>query len=157
MHWKLQEDHMTTNDYYWIVRNNCVPRLKALNQGYTGQYNLNEITWTQDGAPPHRANRVIQYLEGQFQNRIFALGTNLGHEWAPRSPEMNPWDYGFFGEIERQVFVPPQPTTLPQLRARITAVIGSLTPAYIRKTCDALRRRCQACVQANGGPFEHLL
>ena len=112
--------------------------------GYTGHRNLDEITWTQDGAPPHRARRVIQYLEGQFQNRIFALGTNLGHEWAPRSPE-NTWDYGFFGEIERQIVVPPQSTNLQQLRARITAVIGSLTLAHI------------TAKEMPGLPFEHLL
>ena len=85
------DNHMTTHDYYWIVRNNCVPALKDLNHHYTGQRNLDGIFWTQDGAPPHHANQVIQYLEGQFGNRLYALGTQIGHEWAPRSPDMNPW------------------------------------------------------------------
>ena len=54
---------------------------------------------------------------------------------------MNPCDFAFFGVIERKVFVPPQPTTVQQLKARITAVIVGLNRPYIRKSCDAVHRR----------------
>ena len=82
---ELLDGHMTTQQYKRIVRYRCIPRLKALNGG-----TLEGITWTQDGAPCHREGSVIAYLEGQFGDRLYALGTHLGNEWPPRSPDLNP-------------------------------------------------------------------
>ena len=71
--------------YYRLLRYHVIPRLKQLNGG-----TLNGLTWTQDGAPPHRTNQNINYIDGQFGNRVFAWKSRTGAEWPPRSPDLNP-------------------------------------------------------------------
>ena len=85
VYYELMDHYMDTANYKRILRYRCVPALQALNGG-----NLQGITWTQDGAPCHRERTVMAYLEQKFGDRLYALGTNLGQEWAPRSPDLNP-------------------------------------------------------------------
>ncbi|GBL77585.1 hypothetical protein AVEN_48542-1 [Araneus ventricosus] len=62
--------------------------------------------FTQDGATPHRANEVFDLLEEHFNGRIVDLGypksENMGIDWPPYSPDLNPCDSFFVGLYQRQ-------------------------------------------------------
>jgi hypothetical protein len=40
-------------------------------------------------------------------------------EWTPRSPDLTPMDFFLCGFVKRNVYVPPLPTTLHELKTRI--------------------------------------
>ena len=47
----------------------------------------------QDGARPHTAHASLKHLRVFFKNRLISL--NIDHEWAPRSPDLNPFAFYF--------------------------------------------------------------
>ena len=54
------------------------------------------ITFQQDGAPPHINNEVKQYLQQRFSGgRV--LSRHFEFNWPPRSPDITPMDYLFWG------------------------------------------------------------
>ena len=61
--------------------------------------NLDNIVWTQDGAPPHTANRVIDYLDGQFGEKVISKRSLQGMEWPARSPDFNPLDFSVWPNL----------------------------------------------------------
>ena len=66
---------------------------------------LTGLTWQQDGAPPHASDQNIRYLARQFNGRLIARRSEPfgGRDWAARSPDLNPLDYGtgwLFSDIE---------------------------------------------------------
>ena len=66
---KLWENKTIDGQEYWVlVRYNCIPKLKAMNNGtLAGQY------WQQDGAKVNRTNKVLTYLDEQFGARMLAI------------------------------------------------------------------------------------
>jgi hypothetical protein len=75
-------------EYYKLLRYTAIPQLKVINGG-----SLEGMTWQQDGAKIHRTKKVIQYLDGQFGDKMLALDSTQGAEWPPRSPDLNPLDF----------------------------------------------------------------
>ncbi|KAJ4438613.1 hypothetical protein ANN_14560 [Periplaneta americana] len=59
---------------------------------------------------------------GRMGNQDLAL-----HFWPPRSPDLTPCDFFLWGYVKEAVYVPPLPTTLTELRNRVTAVVNSVT------------------------------
>ena len=57
--------------------------------------------YQQDGAGPHFANIVRAYLGETFQDRWIGHGGQEAHvAWPPRSPDMNPLDFFFWGYLK---------------------------------------------------------
>lgn len=51
----------------------------------------NNIVFMHDGAGPHYANNVHQYLHEEFPDRWIGRGGPI--VWPARSPDLNPLDY----------------------------------------------------------------
>jgi len=47
--------------------------------------------------------------------------------WPPRSPGLTPCDYFFWGYVKDTVYLPPLPSTLDELKNRITIMVESFT------------------------------
>ena len=60
----------------------------------------------QDGAKPHPANNVMDWLDQIFGKRMLALKSRQGHFWAPSSPDMNPCDFYLWGDMKEKVYKP---------------------------------------------------
>jgi len=58
----------------------------------------------QDGAPPHHAVTVRKFLDEQLPNRW--IGRRGPVEWPPRSPDITPMDFFFWGVVKDKVFSP---------------------------------------------------
>jgi len=47
--------------------------------------------------------------------------------WPPRSPDATPCDVFLWGYVKDQVYVPPLPATIPELKVRIRTAIETIT------------------------------
>ncbi|CAH1986436.1 unnamed protein product [Acanthoscelides obtectus] len=71
------------------------------------------LMFQQDGAPPHYALRVRQYLEQSFPDRW--IGRRGAIEWPPRSPDLSLLDFFMWGHLKSKIYA-TQPTSLEDLR-----------------------------------------
>lgn len=117
---------------------------------------VQEDMWLQnDGCPAHYAVRVREHLNTAYPNRwIGRLGPIL---WPPRSPDLNPLDFFYWGCLKEKVYK-EQITSIDHLRTRIQTAAREISESgFTRRLKRSFIRRCRACIAANGGHFEHLV
>ncbi|KAG5888819.1 hypothetical protein JTB14_016021 [Gonioctena quinquepunctata] len=105
----------------------------------------------QDGAGPHNANIVRQYLSDTYGQRW--IGTNGPIRWPDRSPDLTPIDFYLWGHIESKVNS-KRPTSLEDLRDRVERDI----PAH--ELINVMRctiNRISLCIREHGQHFEHII
>ena len=113
--------------------------------GVDGQY-----VFMQDGAGPHRANRVTAYLQENFPN---VWGTGV---WPPSSPGLNVLDYFCWGYLQHRVGL-AQPTCRRTLMLAISNAVDAMPLELVRAACAQFTARVNACVAAEGKQFSHML
>lgn len=105
-----------------------------------------------DGAPAHNSRIVSQYLNQRFPRWIGNMGPV---PWPARSPDLTPLDYFLWGAIKNKVYL-QKPNDLEELKNNITAAIRNIRRQSIQAAVQReMVRRCQMCIDANGGHFEH--
>jgi len=109
-----------------------------------------------DGAPPHFSRIARQYLNDHFPGMW--IGRNGPVEWPPRSPDLNPIDFYFWGHVKSEVYSTPV-TNVDELWERIVATFGVIRnrPGQLERVKESMMRRLNGCVAANGQHFEHLM
>ena len=113
--------------------------------------------WFQhDGAPVHFADGAKAVLADVFEDRWIGRGGPV--QWPPRSPDFTPLDFFLWGEMKRLVYETPVPTE-EDLLARVIAAAGAIrdSPDVSAGTRHSLLRRCQLCLDVNGGQFQQRL
>ena len=99
-----------------------------------------------DNARPHRARVVLDHLQRRQINNL---------PWPARSPDLSPiehlWD--ILGRRVRGRQVPPR--TLGQLAQALQEEWHQIPQNAIRRLILSMRRRCNACLQAEGGPTRY--
>ena len=82
---------LNSQAYHNLLQYRVLPEVRAGNGG-----TLAGLTWQQDGATPHASDLNIRYLANQFGGRLLARRSEGfgGRDWAARSPDLNPLDYG---------------------------------------------------------------
>ena len=70
----------------------------------------------------------------------------------PRSPDVTQCDFFLWGYIKDQVYVPPLPPSIPELKVRIRTAIETIT-ADMRNELDY---RVDVCRITKGAHIEHL-
>ena len=100
----------------------------------------------------HRSRAVHDRLQELFPNRVVGIGH--APEWPPRSPDLTPLDFFFWGYVKSQVYQTP-PTTLQYLRNRITnAVQGIRRTRMTRRAVLHMQERARRCILKQGQHFE---
>ncbi|GBM02237.1 hypothetical protein AVEN_108794-1 [Araneus ventricosus] len=89
---------------------------------------LRNVWFQHDGAPPHKVSSVQQYIRDTFQQLVIGYGGCV--EWPPRSPNLNPLEFFLWGYIKQRAHATP-PSTLQELRNRITDVCARVSPAML--------------------------
>lgn len=113
------------------------------------------MVYQHDGAPAHTANVSVAALNATFGSFI---GRGGFLNWPARSPDLNPLDYFFWGFMKSIIYDQNPPNNSEELEAKYQQALAKLTPEMIRKsTHEQFVRRLEACIEANGGHFEHLL
>lgn len=114
-----------------------------------------QIFYQHDGAPPHNGFLVNNFLQETFYDHWIA--NNGPFLWPPRSPDLSVLDYFIWGSIKETVYFNPI-TTMEDCKAKVRNAFQNLPPGSIRMaTHDELIRRCEKCLEVQGGHFEHLL
>ena len=77
-------------------------------------------------------------------------------QWPPRSPDLIPCDFFFWGFVKDKVYAPPLPANLRELRDRIREAVASVTPDMLINVWEELAFRLDVCLVTNGAHIEHL-
>lgn len=110
------------------------------------------LHFMQDGAPPHYLSDVRDFLNARFPGTWIGRGGPIA--WPPRSPDLTPLDFFFWGFIKDTVYVPPLPASLPELRARIYAATEQVTPDMLQRVWQEIDFRWDVCRITNGSHIE---
>ena len=117
---------------------------------------LSKTIFMQDGAPPHYANSVRNWLIETFsEDRVISRGCKI--TWPARSPDINPLDFWFWGTLKARVFHSNAPTSINQLKARIIEECQKFTLEERINAIGSLWRRCDILEKVKGDHFQQYL
>ena len=93
-------------------------------------------------------NRLNEQLPGKW------IGRRGPVEWPPRSPDLSPLDFFFWGVIKDRVYT-EKFTKIDELKATITREVAIIDNDKLlcEKVCASVTKRVQECIEANGGHF----
>ena len=113
----------------------------------------NQFIFQQDGAPAHDAKLTQVWLANHCPDFIDK------DSWPPNSPDLNPLDYAVWGAmLEAYNYkLTQKPKNIPELKDALQVIRNDLPIETIQKSVLAFRKRLQACINANGGHFEHAM
>lgn len=118
---------------------------------------IRQHMWFQhDGAPAHFSLAVREYANQTFGDRWIGRGGPVA--WPPRSPDLTPLDFFLWGHIKALVYATPI-ETVEDLVARILAAAEEVQnmPGIFERIQRNMLRRCNSCIEVDGGHFEQLL
>ena len=111
--------------------------------------------WFQlDGAAPHYALIVRNYLNDLFPNRWIRRGGPVA--WPARSPDLTSPDFYLWGYLKNVVYQ-EQPTDRENMKDRIRTACRAIPRQVLLNTVNEFQRRVAACLQVNGGNCKQLL
>lgn len=117
---------------------------------------LSSTIFMQDGAPAHFSSRVRNYLEQTFGvGQVISRGCSVN--WPARSPDLTPVDYWLWGTLKARVFHHDPPTSIPQLKQRVTEECERFSPDEFSNAVGDLTHRIEKMMEVQGQHFEHLL
>jgi len=113
--------------------------------------------YQQDGAPSHWHKEVREYLNkhltGRWVGRAAATDNNFC-TWPPRSPDLTVCDFFLWGFVKDNIYVPPLPKTLSELRERINTTIGNVTQDVFERVWREWEYRLDICRVTRGAHIE---
>lgn len=111
--------------------------------------------WIQlDGAPPHFALIVRDFLNQTYPNRWIGRGGPIA--WPARSPDLTSPDFYLWGYLKNVVYE-QQPTTREDMMERIRTACRNIPRNVLLSTVTHFRKRIAMCIAANGGHIEPTL
>lgn len=109
----------------------------------------------QDGAPPHNAIIVTNYLNTAYPGRWIG-NRSEGVKWPARSPDLTPLDFFLWPYLKERVYFAPL-NDVEDLKNRIRVECRRLNVEVLQHVCiQGVINRGQLCLEANGGLFEHV-
>ena len=116
---------------------------------------MSSVVFQNNGPPPHFSKTARELLSAHFPpDRV--IGRGYGQPWPPRSPDLSPLDYWFWGMLKSRVYHLRKPTNLQELKERIQAEISSIPTNDLHSGVFNLVRRLRLVVENEGGHIEHL-
>jgi hypothetical protein len=100
------------------------------------------IHFQQDGAPLHYLEAVREYLDTRFLGRWIGRAAPIA--WPPRSPDLTPLYFFFWGFVKDRVYVPPLPAN----------VVAKVTPEMLSRVWQEIDYRWDVCRITNGSHIE---
>lgn len=146
--------NLTGEIYLHFLQLELIPALAQLYPGNEPGMPTAAMWFQQDGAPPHYALPVRQYLSEIFPNRW--IGRRGPYEWPARSPDLTPLDYFLWGYLKSKVYF-NRPPNIDALKNRIRDEIRQIPPTFIRNVQQEFIDRLGYCQEVNGQQFQHLL
>ena len=76
--------------------------------------------------------------------------------WPPRFLDATPCDFFLWGYVKDQVYVPPLPASIPELKVGIRTAIDTLAADILQTVWNELDYRVDVCRITKGAHIEHL-
>ena len=76
--------------------------------------------------------------------------------WPPRSTDATHCDFFLWGYIKDQVYVPPRPASIPELKVRIRIATETTTADMLQTVWNEPDYRVDVCRITKGAHTEHL-
>ena len=76
--------------------------------------------------------------------------------WPPLSPDATPCDFFLWGYVKDQVYVPPLPASIPELKVRIRTATETINSNMVQTVWNELDYRVDVCRITKGAHIEHL-
>lgn len=143
------DENVNAERYLYLLQTQVLPAIRNL----VGD-DFNNVWFQQDGAPPHFAINVRQFLNHTFPGRW--IGRRGALEWPPRSPDLNLLDYFFWGHLKNSVYA-TKPENVHELRNRILDVVASINAENLQNVLHNFYERLAHCQTVIGHQFEHLI
>lgn len=145
-------NRLNSNEYLAFLRDHFQPLLEDV------PYALRrDMYFMQDGAPPHFARAVRDYLHAQYPEKWIGRGQDAPIRWPPRSPDLTPCDFFLWGALAEKVYS-VRIDTRQQLWARIQEAVNNVgNEETLQRVQFNFLRRLHLCIQENGAHFEHLM
>jgi hypothetical protein len=116
---------------------------------------VSQRLWFQhNGAQTHYGDDVRQWLNATYPGRWIGRGGPIA--WPPWSPDLTPINFFLWGHLKEQVYAVP-PRTIEDLAAKLQAAMTTVDANMLRRVRENAVRSTAACLEMNGGRFEHLL
>jgi len=110
-----------------------------------------DFWFQQDGAPPHWAILVRNWLNINFHNRWIGRGGPV--TWPPRSPDLTTCDFCLWSYLKQIIYKVPV-TDVNDLQQRIRSACDNVTPEMLKNVEKETMRRLQQCILHDGGYVE---
>ena len=138
------EGNVDADQYLRLLEEEFYPAFYALG-------NASELFFMQDGAPPHWALRVREWLNENFSNRWIGRGgpRDSNISWPPRSPDLTPMDFFVWGFVKEKVYVKNY-ENLADLKESILAAFLELTNEMISSSVKNIQKRLKLVVERRG-------
>jgi hypothetical protein len=109
-----------------------------------------------DGAPAHSGRNVLNFLNENFAGRW--IGRHGPVAWPPRSPDLTPLDFFFWGYLNQKVYA-TEVDTREELLQRINDAANEIRQNRfsILIASRSVTRRARLCIREGGGFFEQFL
>jgi hypothetical protein len=131
--------------YLEMLENNFWPDLQQ-------QMLVDNCIFMQDGAPPHWAVDVRNFLNDRLPGRWMGRASpNM--PWPARSPDLSPCDFFLWGYIKSIVYR-EKSATVEELKTRIRQAFADLPYEFRAKSLIAYRERLELCIEREGGHVE---
>lgn len=104
----------------------------------------------QDSAPSHRARETVEFLKRSTPEFITPL------HWPPNSPDLNPVDYKIWSVLQERVYR-NRIRDVNHLKERLVEEWSLFDQGIVDRSVKEWRVRLRACIEADGGHFEHKL
>lgn len=142
------EGTLNCERYLRLLQENILPALNNLD--------LQGPLWFQhDGAPAHYSREVRELLNRHFPNSWIGRGGPIG--WPPRSPDLTPLDYFYWGKLKSRVYNAIPIDNIQELKDRILRASEEITAQQCRNVISEFYNRLGHCLIENGGIFENKL
>ncbi|UYV79759.1 hypothetical protein LAZ67_18000579 [Cordylochernes scorpioides] len=148
-HFYLNGEVNTQNSRIWATEN---PRIFTEMPLYQDRQALSEITFMQDGGPPHISRGAKQLLKDTFSEDC-VISRHFMHQWLSRSPDLMPSDFWQGLYIKSHVYR-CRPTTLSMLKASIRRHVSSISTDMLFNAVQSVINRLPAVFENEGRHIE---
>ena len=113
--------------------------------------NSSQIIFQQDGAPPHWARPLRDWLNENLPNRWIGRENHDDQHipWPPRSPDLTPLDYFLWGFIKSKVYVRNYQNQ-KDMKASMSAAFRLVTDVMLSSTMSSSLKRIKKVIEVRG-------
>lgn len=111
------------------------------------------LIFQHDGAPPHYARNVRNYLNNQWREQWIGRGGHIS--WPARSPDLTPMDFFLWGYVKDLVYQ-KIPTDAENMKERIRNAFQNISRNMLADVRTHHVQRLNLCITEHGRNFEHL-